>query len=304
MRVFITGATGVIGRRVVPLLLEQGHAVTVARRRGGSNAPWAREVRVASVDLFDVATLAPAFADHDAVINLATHLPSPLGMMFRRAWRTNDAIRRIGSRNVADAALAAGVSLMIQESFALAYPDRGDEWIDEAVPLEPAPYTRTVLDAEASAMRFAGHGRRGVALRFATFYGPDSVQLPLVIHALRWGWAPLPGGPCGFVSSVSHDDAASAVVHAMGARTGVYNVADDEPVRRREYLDSLAARIGTRPPTFLPRWADFLFGSVGRVLSRSVRVANAKLRTETGWTPRYSTIREGWAATVTEMRSH
>src|SRR5919112_6652591 len=110
MRISLTGGTGVIGRRVVPLLLAKGHEVTVATRAEGRPLPWKGEVRAVPVDLFDLATLAPAVQRQDAVINLATHMPSSTTrMMLRRAWRENDRIRRIGSRNLAQAALAGDV---------------------------------------------------------------------------------------------------------------------------------------------------------------------------------------------------
>src|SRR5689334_8016169 len=179
MKIFITGATGVIGKRVVPLLLAKGHEVTVGTRPDSRrSAPWMGNVRAVPVDLFDPATLTPALRGQDALINLATHMPSSsFKMLFVRAWRANDRVRREGSRNLAQAALEADVGRLVQESFAPAYPGRGDEWIDESVPLQPAAYQRTVLDAEASARRFSAAGRIGVTLRFASFYGPDSYPL-------------------------------------------------------------------------------------------------------------------------------
>jgi 2-alkyl-3-oxoalkanoate reductase len=303
MNVFLTGATGVMGRRVVPLLLAQGHEVTVATRRNGRRpSPWGADVRTTPADLFDPATLASALRGQDAVINLATHMPpSSARMLFRPAWRENDQIRREGSRNLVQAALERGVGRLIQESFAPVYPDRGEEWIDEGVPLRPGAYNLTILDAEASARRFSTDGRAGVIVRFAAFYGPDSYPLQDLLKALRLGWAPLPGDPHGFISSVSHDDAAAAVVAALGARPGAYNVTDDEPVRREVYAGTLAALIGTKAPRFPPAWITPLFG-VARVLARSLRISNRKLRDETGWRPRYPSVREGLRATVRQMR--
>jgi nucleoside-diphosphate-sugar epimerase len=302
MKIFITGATGVIGRRVVPLLLAKGHEVTVGTRANARRpAQWSGEVRTAPIDLFDPATLAPALKGHHAVINLATHMPSSSArMLVRRFWRENDRIRREGSRNLVQAALENDVRRLVQESFAPTYPDRGDEWIDESVPLQPGAYNQTVLDAEASARRFSAAGWTGVTLRFAAFYGPDSGPLKDFIRGLRLGWAVLPGGPHGFLSSVSHDDAAAAVVSALDARAGEYNVVDDEPVRREVYAGTLAALIGARPPRFPPGWATPLFG-VARALARSLRISNRKLRQETSWRPRYPSVREGWPATLGEM---
>jgi nucleoside-diphosphate-sugar epimerase len=302
MRIFLTGGTGVIGRRVVPLLLAQGHELTVATRAEGRPLPWKSEVRAVSVKLFDPATLAPAVKGQQAVINLATHIPSSsTKMLFRRAWRENDRIRRIGSRNLAQAALASEVECLLQESFAPVYPDRGDDWIDESVPLQPSVYNRTVLDAERSAGLFSTGGRRGVVLRFAAFYGPDSPPLKDFIRLLRKGWALLPGDPRMYISSVSHDDAAAAVVAALNARAGEYNVAEDDPVSHEVYAGSLASLLGLRPPRFPPAWATPLFGAAGGMLARSLRISNRKLKAETGWVPRYPSVREGWAATLREM---
>lgn len=305
MRIFITGATGVIGRRVVPLLLEAGHEVTVAMREGSRHpAPSHGAVRVARVDLFEPATLAPAMTGQDAVINLATHMPSSsVRMLFRSAWRTNDRIRREGSRNLVRAALAGGVGRFVQESFAPTYPDRGDQWIDESTPLEPSAYNRTVSDAEESAGRFSGDGRDGVVLRFAAFYGPDAMQTRDFLRIVRRGWAPIPGGPRRFISSVSHDDAAAAVVAALDARAGAYNVVDDEPVRREVYFGTLASLLGVKAVRYMPDWVTPLFGAAGQAMARSLRISNAKLTSETGWKPRYPSVREGWRATLDEMEA-
>jgi nucleoside-diphosphate-sugar epimerase len=297
MRIFITGGTGVIGLRVVPLLLEKDHEVTLATR-AGSRRRAPSGVRTEAVDLFDPTTLVPAVRGHETVINLATSIPSSsFKMLFRSAWRMNDRIRREGSRNLVEAALAGGVRCLVQESFAPTYPDRGDEWIEESVPLEPGAYNRTVLDAEESVRRFTAAGRSGIILRFAAFYGPDSAQLPDMIRLLRKGWAPLPG-PHGFIASVSHDDAAAAVVASLQARPGAYNVADDEPVRKEVFAGTLASLLGLPPPRFPPHWATPLFGAPGAMLARSLRISNRKLREETGWRPRYPSVREGWAATL------
>ncbi|HET7241290.1 MAG TPA: hypothetical protein VFI77_09020 [Gemmatimonadales bacterium] len=99
---------------------------------------------------------------------------------------------------------------------------------------------------------------------------------------------------------MSHDDAAAAVVAALEARAGEYNVTDDEPVRREVYAGTLAALIGARPPRFPPTWVTPLFG-VARALARSLRVSDHKLREETGWRPSYPSAREGLAATLQEM---
>jgi nucleoside-diphosphate-sugar epimerase len=305
MRIFVTGATGVIGRRVLPLLLGQGHSVTAAvRNRAGRERLSHPRVTFAEADLFDVDALKRALQGHQALINLATHMPdSAFKMLFRGAWRANDRIRSEGVRNLVDAALATGVERMIQESFAPTYPDRGAEWISETTPLAPAAYNKTVLDAEASVGRFASSQRTGVILRFAAFYGPDAMQVRSYIASVKAGWAPMPGRRSDYISSVSHDDAASAVVAALKVKSGPYNVSDDEPLRRGEFFGRLAAELKLKPPRFLPKWTAPMFGAVGGTMARSLRVSNRKLREETGWTPRYPSVREGWPAMLREMEA-
>ncbi len=299
MKVFLTGATGVIGRRAVPLLLKAGHQVSAAVRSADRGAPLAQlGVRPLVADLFDGPALERVLAGNDAVINLATHMPASMWRaLLPGAWHENDRLRRDASRTLVDAALAAHVGCFIQESFAPVYVDRGEAWIGEDVPIAPTAYNRTVADAEASARRFtATGGGAGVLLRFASFYGPDAFQSRAMIAAVRKGFAPVPGDPEAFFSSISHDDAASAVVAALSVPAGTYNVADDEPLRRREMANVLAAAIGAKPPRPLPGWLTKLAGPIGELMVRSQRMSNRKLRTATDWAPRWPSLREGWPA--------
>ena len=303
MKIFVSGATGMIGRRVVPLLLARGYAVTaMLRKTSASSAAMHPGLKRVTVDLFDADDVKRAAAGHDAVINLATHMPSSVWkMVFRSAWRLNDRIRTEGAANIAAAALYGGASRLIQELFAPTYPDRGDQWIDEETPLEPSDYNRSVLDAERSAAGFSGPNRAGVVLRFAAFYGPDAMQVRSYMDTLRLGWAPMPGDSNSFMSSISHDDAASAVVAALDAPAGAYNVTDDEPVTRKVFFGSLAAGLGVKPPRFLPDWTKVLFGSVADAMARSLRLSNRKLKEATNWAPRFPSVREGWPATLAKM---
>lgn len=300
MRIFVTGATGVIGRRALPLL-QQRHFVTAGVRDDSARARVPPGVQTTVVDLFEPASLVGAMAGHDTVINLATHIPrAAWKMMFRRSWAENDRIRSIGVRNLVDAAIASGVTRFIQESFAPAYPDRGDDWIDERTPLEPTSYNRSLIDAEAAIATFSAPTRVGVVLRFGAFYGPDAIQLQALIRAMRLGIAPLPGGPRGFISSVSHDDAATAVVAALGAIGSTYNVVDDEPVRRADYVESLASALHLRAPRLPPAWMTSLFGPTGFLLARSLRISNRKFRDATGWRPRFPNVRSAWPVILAE----
>jgi nucleoside-diphosphate-sugar epimerase len=300
VRVFVAGATGVVGRRLIPLLTHQGDAVTAIVRSPEKRPAFARVgAAPISVDLFDPAALHAALRGYDAVVNLATHMPSPpWRMMLRSAWAENDRVRREGSANLVDAAIASGVARFVQESFAPIYPHRGDRWIGEETPIEPVAYNRSIIEAERSAERFTDSGRIGVVLRFGAFYGPDAGHLADTIRMVKRGWAPMPGPAESFVSSVSHDDAASAAAAALIAEPGTYNVADDEPVTHREYFDSLAAALGVPPPRLPPPWATPLFGSLGKLLARSQRISNLRFRAATQWEPRYRSVREGWPAAV------
>jgi nucleoside-diphosphate-sugar epimerase len=195
-----------------------------------------------------------------------------------------------------EAAISAGVTRFVQESFAPVYPDCGDQWIDESVPIQPVRYNQTVADAEAAAASFSGGGRAGIILRFGAFYGPDALQTTELIKCVKRGFAPLPGPENAYLSSVSHDDAASAVAAALELPAGIYNVVDDEPLTHRELVDSLAHVLGVRSPKLPPRWMTPLFGVAGQVTRRSQRISNRKLREASEWSPRYRSAREGWKA--------
>jgi nucleoside-diphosphate-sugar epimerase len=304
MKIFIAGATGVIGRRAVPLLLAAGHAVSAVGRSPDSRRLLASHGATAlDVDLCDARALRPAIAGHDVVINLATHIPpSSAKIFFARAWRENDRLRKHASAALVDASLASGVTRYVQESFAPVYPDNGDRWIDESVPLRPVRYNRTVLDAENSAERFARGGGAYVILRFGAFYGVDALQTRDLVAYVKRGWVPLPGKPTAYMSSVCHEDAATAVAAALSVPAGAYNVVDDEPLTHADFAGSLARLLGAPPPRFPPAGMEFLLGSLGRMLARSLRISNAKLRGASDWRPRFASAREGWPAVVAGLR--
>jgi len=189
LRVFITGASGVIGRRVVPQLVAGGHQVSAVARSPAKRQELDRlGVRPVSVDLFDGGSIAQSLAGHDTAINLATHIPhSTAKTLLPGAWRENDRLRRITSRLLVNTAIAQGVARIVQESFAPVYAGQGDAWITEEWPLQPVRYNRTVMDAEQAAERFTRSGGVGIVLRFAGFYGPDSTQLGDMLQSVRRG---------------------------------------------------------------------------------------------------------------------
>ena len=157
---------------------------------------------------------------------------------------------------------------------------------------------KRIVNEFRGAQRFTDAGGRGLILRFAAFYGADALQMRDLIWWVRKGWAPLPGPPEAFISPISHDDAATAVIAVLGAPAGIYNVADDEPLTHRAYVDSLAAVLDVASPRLPPMSFAPLMGSVGQVLSRSLRISNRKLRLECGWAPRLRSVRAGWPEVV------
>ncbi len=299
MRIFLAGATGVAGRALVPLLVADGHQVSGVGRTPEKRAALTAAGAVpVAVDLFSAGDVRAAVAGHEVVINLATHIPSTSRMVLPGAWGETARLRSEASVNLVNAALAAGAQRYIQESLALAYPDRGAEWIDESTPLDLPKHVRSVGDAEAAAQRFAAGGT-GVILRFAAFYGPESGQTRATLAAVRRGIAAMPGPPEGYVSSIAIVDAAAAVVAALQLDAGVYNVAD-EPLTRQQFHEAIAAALGVRPPRSLP-FTKALLGPAGGMLARSLRVSSRKLRQASGWTPRYPSAREGWRAVVEQL---
>jgi nucleoside-diphosphate-sugar epimerase len=284
MRIFLTGATGVIGRRVVPALLAQHHTITAPVRTPEKRASLAAKgVNAIECDLFDSSAVLRAVEGHDTIVNLVTAIPKGVRAMLVWSWKENSRIRKEVSANLSIAASAAGVKRFVQESFAPTYPDGGSEWIGETVPLKPVTYNKTVLDAERAATRFSERGGAAVILRFAFFYGPNDTFTETVIKSVRKGWLPLPGKPDGYVTLVHHNDAARAVVAALEIPGGVYNVAENEPRTRQQLGATLAQALGVKPPRILPSWVTLLEGSSGELLLRSERISNRKLRSTGRW---------------------
>jgi nucleoside-diphosphate-sugar epimerase len=298
-RVFVTGGTGAIGGHVVPALVAAGHTVTALARTPGKAATLAAHgATPVQVSLFDQDALAAVFAGHDAVVNLATAIPPMSRFMSAKASRENERVRREGSAAVAGAAHAAGVGRMIQESVTMLYRDQADRWADEDTPVDPFPMARSNLAAEASARRFTEQGGAGVVLRFGWFYGPGAEHSEQLFAQARHHVGLVMGRPGGYVSSIHLTDAATAVVAALTAPAGTFNVVDDEPLTKREYAAALARAAGTAMWVRVPGRAAELFGDRITSLTRSLRVSNARFRAATGWAPRFPSAREGWLATA------
>jgi 2-alkyl-3-oxoalkanoate reductase len=302
MKVFVAGATGVIGRRFVPMLVQSGAQVSgVARSAEKASQLRKQGAEPVRVDLFDPAAVEAAVAGHDIVINVATKIPSGFRLIMPGAFNENARIRTEASQNLASAAIATRARTFIQESFALVYPDRGDEWIDESVPIDPAKYVVSVRHAESAAEEFTKSGGTGVVLRFSGFYGPDAPHTLDIVTSVRRGLAPVFGTAESFMSSVWLDDAAAAVFAAMSVPAGTYNITDDIPIRRGEAFELLADALGVKRPRAMPSWVARTMGSLGETLGRSQRISNAKFRHATQWVPTVTGLREGWNVLVSEL---
>lgn len=285
MRVFVAGASGVLGRRVVPALSAAGHHVT-ANVRDDEARRLAEEAgaATATVDLFDPAATARLGDAHDAIVNVATNIPTDASAARKAGWEMNDRLRSVASANLADA-VARPDGRYVGESITFPYVDGGDEWIDETRERTYFWGNRSCKDAEASARSVTEAGGVGVALRFAMFFAADSAHDAAIRAAARRGVFGLPGEPEAYASWVDVDDAAAAVVAALDAPPGLYNVAEPDPVRRADHADALASAVGRRRLRRLPRVAVKLAGSGVGSLARSQRISSASLTAATGWEP-------------------
>lgn len=302
MRIFFVGATGVIGRSAVPLLVGEGHRVSAQARRDEA-ARWLRSVGAEPVhlDLFDPAQVSAAVAGHDAVIHYATSIPPAAEMRRRRAWEMNDRLRSEATTNLVGTAVAQGVELFLQESITFFYADGGDDWLDEEAAVSPDwEALESALEAERSVAGFTAGGGRGVVLRFSRVYGPGRASAEYLAGVER-RQIPIFGSGGNWVSHIHTVDAGSATRAALGLPAGVYNVSEDEPVKTTEELALLAESLGAPPPRRVPLWLGrLLAGPLAARLAISHRVSNRRFREATGWAPRYPSVRQGWPAVLGE----
>ncbi len=229
---------------------------------------------------------------------MLTKIAPTAKVRYRSAWTENNRIRIQGTKNLVDAALAAGAKIVVYPSVVFVYPDSGDQWITSDTPTKAIGFLESTMAAEREIARFGRHGGRGVTLRMGLFYGPESSQTQELIQAARLGIAFIPGPAHGYIPSIWVQDAASAVVEAMErAPSGTYNVVDDEPLTRAELTQAIARAVGRRNLIRLPMWLTRMI--VGRdmtaVLARSQRVSNRHFKEVTGWSPAVKSAWEGWA---------
>ena len=300
MRIFFTGATGVIGTQTVPLLVGEGHDVTAVHITD-DQATWLAEVGATpvAVDLFDAAAVAAAVDGMDVVIHMATAIPPQSKMPKRESWAMNDRLRTEATKNLVNGALAGGVGAFIQQSVAFAYADGATTWLDEDSPIEPVwDVMDTALFAESEVVRFTAAGGRGIVLRLASLYGPGKASEEYAA-AVADRKLPIVGGGANYVSHIHSHDVATAIVAALQAPAGTYNIADDQPVTKRVELDALARTLGAPPPRTAPRWiARLMVGGAANMLTVSHRVSNRRFKDVTGWEPRFPSVLDGWASAV------
>ena len=279
--------------------MHEGHQVTGTARsteKAGLLAMLGAEA--AQVSLFDVDELTEAFDGFDAVCNLVTHIPVGVAGFRPGAWRLNDRLRVEGSKAVAQAARQAGVRRLVQESVSSLYADNGDEWITEDSTLSVTRALDPAAVAEANAGEFACKSRRPVVLRFGCIVGDDPTTRWRVAQA-RAGRPIGLGDPRGWAHLVHPEDAGSAVVAALDAPGGVYNVGA-EPVRRDEMTRVYARAVGREELGFMPRVLVRVGGDRLAPLTRSHRVSSDRLHEATGWKPSYDVFTTSWLACLTD----
>lgn len=322
MRVFLAGATGVIGRRLLPQLLAAGHEVTAMTRSeaklGELRAAGAEAV---CADAFDATALKQAVAEArpDAVIHQLTSIPARIDpRKMERDFATNDRLRSEGTANLVTAAQAAGTSRIIAQSVAFFYAPgppgkvhvEQDPLLDPAQAAKPARRSVGALRALERSVLDAG----GTVLRYGYFYGPDSAisRGGSTGADVARGRLPIVGAGAGVWSFIHVDDAAAATVAALDATDTpqkaearsaaaatdprVFNIVDDEPARVSEWIPALAASLGGRRPRKVPAWlARPLAGAYGvAIMTEAQGASNALAKRELNWTPRYASWREGF----------
>lgn len=308
MRVFVAGATGAIGKRLVPMLVAGGHEV-VAMTRSPGKTDQLGELGATPVvaDGLDRRAVVDAVvqAKPEVVIHQLTALAGFRDMKhWDREWMQTDRLRTEGTDHLIEGARVAGAHRLVAQSYAgWTYAPEGGPVKTEQDPLDPNPpaQMRRTLDA----IRYleqavtGSDDLEGMVLRYGALYGPGTsvAEDGDIVEMVRGRKFPIVGGGTGTWSFVHIEDAASATLAALErGTTGVYNVVDDEPAPVAVWLPELAEAVGAKPPRRVPTWlARQLVGAPGVSLMTCCRGAsNAKAKRELGWRPRYPSWREGF----------
>jgi nucleoside-diphosphate-sugar epimerase len=305
MRVFVAGASGVIGRPLVPALLAGGHDVTgMTRRSERADAIRAAGADAVVCDVFDPEALnaAVAAARPEVVVHELTALPAELDPRRKGLYAANNRIRSEGTRNLVAAARAAGARRFVAQSIGFMYAPAGGPVKSETDPImsglrgEFGDSVEATLELERQTLD--AEGIEGIVLRYAFFYGPGTSYAGDGYQAgeVRRRRFPIIGDGSGTFSFIHVDDAATATVAACGRGTpGIYNVADDEPAPLRDWLPVYAEAVGAKPPWRIPMWLARLVGGSAAGLAAGMRgCSNARAKAELGWQPRWTSWRQGF----------
>jgi nucleoside-diphosphate-sugar epimerase len=306
MRVFVAGATGAVGRPLVPKLVAAGHEVTgTTRAESRAEAIRAAGATPVVVDALEAGALREAVgaAAPEVVVHELTALPDRFQPRRKDIYAATNRVRGEGTRNLIEAAQAAGARRLVCQSIAVACaPGPRPEVLDEQARLNldaPPPFGEGVHTIEQMESAVVGaDGLDGLVLRYGWFYGPGTYYADDGSSAadVRKRRFPVIGDGAGLFSFVHVDDAADATVAAVerGA-PGVYNVVDDEPAAMRDWLPAYAEAIGAPPPRRVPVWlARLIAGKMVAELNRQPGASNAKAKRELGWEPRWKSWREGF----------
>jgi nucleoside-diphosphate-sugar epimerase len=308
MRVFVTGATGALGRHLVPGLVAAGHEVTAATRTPGKagqlRAAGAEPVVVDGLDREAVIAAVRAAAP-EVIVHQMTALAGLRSLRKPdQAFAATNELRTRGTDNLLAAAARAGTRRVIAQGYAGPGPDKpsGGALKIEEDPLDWRPI-RSAVQMPA-AIKYVDktvplETPEGIVLRYGTFYGPGASDV--LLEAVRKRQVPVIGGGTGVWSFIEITDAAAATIAAVGhGAPGVYNVVDDDPAPVAEWLPYLAQVAGAKPPLRLPAWLGRLLAGefVVAQMTTSRGSSNDKARKELGWEPRYLSWREGFRAWV------
>jgi len=307
MRVFVTGATGALGRHLVPGLVAAGHEVTATTRTPGKAGPLRDAgAEPAVVDGLDREAVMAAVraAAPEVIVHEMTALAGlrSLRNPDRQFAATNE-LRTKGTDNLLAAAAAAGTRRVIAQGYAGAGPDRHPgPLMTEADPRDLRPIRSAVRGPAAIAYveeAVPAGAPEGIVLRYGGFYGPGASDF--LLDMLRKRQVPVIGGGTGVWSFVEITDAAAATIAAVeSGAPGLYNVVDDDPAPVAQWLPYLAEVAGAKPPLRLPAWLGRLLAGefVVAQMTSSRGFTNEKARKELGWEPRYASWREGFRAWV------
>jgi len=309
MRVFVAGASGVIGRVLVPKLVAAGHEVTgTARKEQSAEAIRAAGAEPAVCDCLDPVAVEEAViaANPEVIVSELTRLPEKYDLRTIDYGPTNR-VRVEGGRNLISAGRKVGARRFITQSVAFVYEPEGDWVKDEDAPTftdAPGPF-KSGLEATMTSEREAlgAEGMEGLVLRYGQFYGPDTYfdrggSIASEVERRRF---PIVGKGSGVFSFIHIDDAADATVAAVEhGSAGIYNVVDDDPARMRDWLPVYAAALGAKRPLRVPLFVARLFGGplVSMFASGLRGASNVKAKRELGWQPAHPSWRQGFAESL------